>query len=179
MVAEFVTHLQGVKGTAKGYTACCPAHDDRHPSLAIAEAEDRLLIHCRAGCSTKEVLTAVGLEFSDLYLEPRNMPETLHHTGPRYLMRAPRCYWDWRSQCAELERTIQTKREWAEKIITATKGFDINVLTDAELDELMGYVCNAYGWLDHCELIDDALFLLQGALRLEEQQTQQAKKHER
>lgn len=179
MVAEFITHLQGVKATAKGYSACCPAHDDRHPSLAIAEAEDRLLIHCRAGCSTKEVLTAVGLEFSDLFLDVHKRSRTRHRTSLPQSERVRPFSWDWRSQCAELERATQTKREWAEKIITATKGFEINVLTDAELDELMAYVCNAHGWLDHCERLDDALFLLQGALRLEEQQTGQIKKHER
>ena len=88
-IAEFVPYLNGVKTARNGYIACCPAHDDRHPSLAITEAEDRLLIHCRAGCSPKEVLTAVGLDFEDLYLEPRNMAETLYHTGPRHPERCP------------------------------------------------------------------------------------------
>ncbi len=84
-------------------------------------------------------------------------------------------YWDWRSQCAELERAIQAKREWAEGILAATRGFDINTVTIAEFDELMTYVGNAYGWLERCEQLDDSLFLLQGALRLAEQQTQGVK----
>jgi len=31
--------------------ALCPAHDDRNPSLSIQLADDRILIHCFAGCS--------------------------------------------------------------------------------------------------------------------------------
>jgi len=33
------------------WVVCCPAHDDKSPSLAIREVDDRLLIHCFAGCT--------------------------------------------------------------------------------------------------------------------------------
>ena len=50
--------------------ACCPAHDDKSPSLSIRELDDgRILIHCFAGCSVEEVLSAVGLTFDDLFPE--------------------------------------------------------------------------------------------------------------
>jgi hypothetical protein len=48
--------------------ACCPAHDDRHPSLSIRELDDgRLLLHCFSGCDVKSVLSALGLEFDALF----------------------------------------------------------------------------------------------------------------
>ena len=54
------------------WTACCPAHDDKTPSLAIRELDDgRILLKCFAGCATDDVLDAVGLTFADL------MPERL------------------------------------------------------------------------------------------------------
>ena len=64
-------HLTGIKETGAGrYLACCPAHSDKRPSLAIRELDDeRVLIHCFAGCSVEEVLHAVGLEFDALYPE--------------------------------------------------------------------------------------------------------------
>jgi len=40
--------------------ACCPAHDDRSPSLSIADGADgRLLLRCHAGCSFAEVQAAL------------------------------------------------------------------------------------------------------------------------
>lgn len=51
---------------ADRWKACCPAHDDKSPSLAIRDADGRLLLHCFGGCSTEAVLSAVGLTFSDL-----------------------------------------------------------------------------------------------------------------
>ena len=64
-----INALDKVKQTNHStWIACCPAHDDRNPSLAIREIDNgRVLIHCFAGCSAIEVLTAVGLSFDDLY----------------------------------------------------------------------------------------------------------------
>ena len=66
--------LDKVRGTGHGkYVACCPAHDDRSPSLAIRDCGDgRVLIHCFAGCETEDVLLAVGLTFADLIPERIN-----------------------------------------------------------------------------------------------------------
>lgn len=70
-----LSRLKKVRKNGKDYIACCPAHQDKSPSLTIAEKEDgRVLIHCFAGCSADEVVGAIGLELSDL------MPETpLYH----------------------------------------------------------------------------------------------------
>ena len=52
------------------WTALCPAHEDKTPSLAIREIEgDRILIHCFGGCSVHEIVAAVGMEISDLFPE--------------------------------------------------------------------------------------------------------------
>ena len=61
--------LDKVKSSgADKWTACCPAHDDKSPSLALTETSDgRILIHCFAGCGGAETLNAIGLTLSDLY----------------------------------------------------------------------------------------------------------------
>ena len=63
--------LDRIKETGHGkFIACCPAHDDRSPSLSISERDDgKVLIHCFAGCETEDVLSAIGLTFSDLMPE--------------------------------------------------------------------------------------------------------------
>lgn len=77
--ADFLQHLDKVKRTGQGtWTACCPAHRDRGPSLAVKETDDgTVLIHCFAGCSTEEVLGAVGMDFDDLF-----PPKETHHRKP-------------------------------------------------------------------------------------------------
>lgn len=55
------------RGDGRWY-ACCPAHDDKSPSLSISELDSgKILVHCFAGCSTEEVLQSVSLTFADLY----------------------------------------------------------------------------------------------------------------
>lgn len=60
--------LEGVKRQGERYVARCPAHDDKSPSLSLARGEDgRALVRCWAGCETRDVLAAVGLELRDLF----------------------------------------------------------------------------------------------------------------
>jgi hypothetical protein len=50
-----------------GLVARCPAHDDSKPSLRLSRGDDgRALLCCRAGCSTEEVVQALGLAMRDL-----------------------------------------------------------------------------------------------------------------
>lgn len=47
--------------------AQCPAHDDRTPSLSVTRYSDgKVGVKCFAGCSTDDVLAALGLKKSDL-----------------------------------------------------------------------------------------------------------------
>jgi len=71
--------LDKVKRTGKeSWIACCPAHDDKSPSLAISEKDDgRILIHCFCGCSVHEVLDAVGLDMAALF-----PPREIQHGKP-------------------------------------------------------------------------------------------------
>jgi hypothetical protein len=71
MTHKLVSALKGVKQTATGWTACCPAHDDRNASLSINRGDDgRLLVKCHVGCATEDVVLAVGMTLADLF-EPR------------------------------------------------------------------------------------------------------------
>jgi hypothetical protein len=67
--ARIIDRLERVKTTGPGrWIAACPAHKDRSPSLSIREIDDgRILIHDFGGCSTSDVLAAIGLSLSDLF----------------------------------------------------------------------------------------------------------------
>jgi hypothetical protein len=61
--------LPDAKKSGTGWSACSPAHDDRQPSLSIAEGEDgRVLLKCHAGCSIEEICEAMGLKPTDLFV---------------------------------------------------------------------------------------------------------------
>lgn len=59
------------------WVACCPAHDDRGPSLSVTERDGRLLFHCFAGCEAEDVLSAVGLRWTDV------LPERIGESPPQ------------------------------------------------------------------------------------------------
>ena len=61
--------LQGVrKRGSSQWSARCPAHDDKSPSLSIRENPDgRVLLHCFGGCHTRNVVEALGLALEDLF----------------------------------------------------------------------------------------------------------------
>jgi hypothetical protein len=67
-VENLLAKLSGVRKSGKGWSARCPAHDDRKASLSICEGEDgRALVKCHANCDTSAVLAAVGLTLADLF----------------------------------------------------------------------------------------------------------------
>ncbi|NOD29569.1 DUF7146 domain-containing protein [Ruegeria atlantica] len=60
MDAEAITRALGGRWTGRSGIACCPAHDDRSPSLSIANGHSgQLLLTCHAGCSFVHVLNAL------------------------------------------------------------------------------------------------------------------------
>ena len=78
MIDNILQLLGKVKKSGKGYQACCPAHEDRGPSLSLREGDDgRVLLHCFAGCSAGAVMAAIGLQMADLFPasdKPRRPP---------------------------------------------------------------------------------------------------------
>ena len=64
---DFLRHFSSVKRTCSGWTARCPAHDDRHASLSISRGEDCWLICCHAGCTAEQIVETLGIKLSDLF----------------------------------------------------------------------------------------------------------------
>jgi hypothetical protein len=65
---DVLSRLSGVKKSGDEFIARCPAHDDRRPSLSVAEGDDgRVLLYCHAGCSIDAIVGALGLTLADLF----------------------------------------------------------------------------------------------------------------
>ena len=88
-VENFINRLDKVKGRNGSWTACCPAHEDKSPSLSVREGEDgRVLVHCFGGCSVDQIVGAVGMDMNDLFPPKR---EWSQQTTPVKAMK-PRFY---------------------------------------------------------------------------------------
>ena len=64
-----LNRLDKVKKHEHGWTALCPAHPDRNPSLSISVGtDDRVLLNCHAGCTVDAICRAIQLEPKDLFV---------------------------------------------------------------------------------------------------------------
>ena len=70
---DFVARLDRVRQTGNArWTARCPAHEDKNPSLSVAMGDDgRVLVRCFAECSIVDIAAGAGVTVADL------MPERL------------------------------------------------------------------------------------------------------
>jgi hypothetical protein len=76
--AEFAKLIKrSRKSSGGGYTGCCPAHDDTTESLSFTDEDDRLLVHCFAGCSGEKIVSALGLTMADLFNGARRRGKVL------------------------------------------------------------------------------------------------------
>jgi hypothetical protein len=77
-VDTLLQRLTKVKGGRGHWTACCPAHEDRSPSLAVTETDDgRILLKCFGGCSVQAIVGAIGMDMTDLF------PDSNDHYKPK------------------------------------------------------------------------------------------------
>ena len=84
-----------------GWSAHCPAHEDRNPSLSVSESNDgTALLKCHAGCTTEAVLAAIGLGIRDLFPERDDPKPTLNGKAKP----SPRTFATANDAVAELER---------------------------------------------------------------------------
>jgi len=80
-----LARLQGVRRNGAGHIARCPAHEDRSPSLGIAEGRDgRVLLNCFAGCPPENVVHALGLTMRDLFSDSPPQLESAEARAARH-----------------------------------------------------------------------------------------------
>ena len=76
ILAELHGKLDKPKRTGDTLRARCPAHDDKNPSLdaKIGDNGDRVVLICRAGCTTDAVLDKLGWTMRDLFASDATRP---------------------------------------------------------------------------------------------------------
>jgi hypothetical protein len=81
MTAETIAEALGGRKAGGGWTARCPAHDDRTPSLSIRDADDgKVLVCCHAGCNQEHVITALRTRGLWTDNDPRSLSRPARRT---------------------------------------------------------------------------------------------------
>lgn len=67
---KIIKGLESVKCIGENqYMAKCPCHNDQKASLSIKKENNSILLHCFAGCDTKNIVNNLGLTMSDLFIK--------------------------------------------------------------------------------------------------------------
>ena len=74
MDAKHIAEALGGRKSGNGYMCCCPAHDDKNPSLWVADGDRaKVVVKCFSGCEFVEVARA--LEAKGLWPKDDNKEE--------------------------------------------------------------------------------------------------------
>ena len=138
-IDRLLSRLDRVKATGPGrWSASCPGplhkHGDRSPSLSIATGDDdRVLLKCFSGCDVSAIVSAVGLELSDLF-----PPRPVTHAGPVPAHRRPKI--SDRDLLAIIRREVCIVAQAGEELL-------IGPLAVPDLDRLRSAVRRLFGVL--------------------------------
>ena len=94
------------------WMACCPAHDDRIPSLSISDSDEgKVLVHCHAGCDQRaiiEALVARGLWHSQARRRSERPSNSRRKSGDKATRLKERALSIWRSATPADETLVET-----------------------------------------------------------------------
>jgi hypothetical protein len=145
--AELLDRLNHVHSRGAGrWTALCPAHTDRSPSLSIAQGNRGILLWCFAGCSVEAVCRALGFRVSDLFHEAP-FGDSCHKSLPS----RP----DRRRAALAFELHGIALQERAAAVLKAASGMDTSTWTDHDFDHAMAAIGKANNDLIYVEVLFD------------------------
>lgn len=151
VITDLLSQLDHVRRSGRGYMARCPGHADRRNSLKLDEGEDgRILLHCFAACSTEDILHALGLTLSDLFMTsaPRRGRSIKPITRRLNL----------RDTAGLLEDHATSLRIRAGRVLGIAHNLSIGFWSSKDLDRALGAVAGAYGDRERAQLLEDVAF---------------------
>lgn len=137
-VDNLLQRFEGVRSRGPGrWTARCPSHDDRNPSLSISEGDRGLLVKCWAGCTLTEICAALGITPRQLFFDD---------TGPvdRDAIQRNQN----RRRAAQARQRASGKRadafREAEAVLRAATNLDISRWSNEQVDAALNSICDAH-----------------------------------
>jgi hypothetical protein len=147
MTTELLPLLEGVRPRGSGkWIGRCPAHQDKSPSLTIAEGDRGLLLKCWAGCTLEKITGALGLRISDLFFEKSIAKEQ------RRVLNAPRL--DRRALAFRFELYALDLRLRAECVLQAIARLETVDLGESQQDRLSRLAGSGHDDQERAELFE-------------------------
>lgn len=144
---DFLDRLEGVRPRGSGkWSAQCPAHQDRGPSLSIGEGIGRILVHCFAGCPPGAIVATLGLAMRDLFTATSTSRRQRPTQKSQRLDLVAAAF---RFELASLDRRLR-----ADAVLEAVADFSGDDLGDQDRDRLMTMVARAYADNDRAEFLE-------------------------
>lgn len=147
MTAEsLLAHLERVRQRGpRRWSALCPGHEDKAPSLSISEGNNGILLHCFAGCTLAEVCAALGIAQRDLFFDSKPDGRAVRSAQLRR-SRAARA--DVAAGCTASALRL------AEELIRSRRGLEISSWDFRRLDDELAALSLAYNLLEREGLHD-------------------------
>lgn len=144
-VAEILPRLELVHARGQGkWSARCPAHADKSPSLTIAEGEKGVLLKCWAGCSLEEITRTLGLTVKDLFFDVLSTDSHQRQEAMRQRIQA--------KAARQAEQKAEGRRldalRQAEQLIQSARGISIDGWSDDRLNTELNRLGKAYALLE-------------------------------
>jgi putative DNA primase/helicase len=152
-IDDLLSRLNGVRKTGRGWSARCPAHDDRRPSLSIRESNGRILVYCFAACSLRNVCEALGIQVKDLFED----------SAPPPVRRAPRPQpVPFNDLAGQLKLHADLLWLRAQDVFLAAQNLDTSSWSDEDWDAATDAIASAYADLKRSDLLADVAYNVRG-----------------
>ncbi len=169
-VEELLSRVEAVHRSGQGWSARCPAHADREPSLSIREAEDgRILAHCFAGCSVEAICAALDLTLAELFPATSKTPRTLRRAQPKPWR------FDWERASADFRFHADGLWLRSKSVLEAAQKLDVKEWTDEDFDIAINAVARAYADLEWADVLEGVAFTLRVRGLSKERQQREAR----
>ena len=146
--AELADRIPGAKLFGEKWKGCCPAHEDRHPSLTFKDGDKCILLKCFAGCALDEICQALNLRQSDLFFDGIDRDPQQRKTAVQQRERTRQAH---ERHAHQQGAVIDALRE-ADYFIRSRQGMDISPWSHAQLDAELNALADAYTLLEHEDL---------------------------
>lgn len=152
-IEDVLSQLHGVRPSgADKWTALCPAHPDKNPSLSIKRDGDRILLHCFAGCSFVDICAACRLVFGNSKDLDRPTARRGHLRGTLHLNTYSQ------SMRRRLSQHALALSLRADSILSCARGLDCSDWTSRDFDTALTAVTQAYTDLQRSDLLRHLAF---------------------